>query len=153
VADVRVVASSLVASVFPHLALLGWSLRVLRHVESGSPNLHTVELAMWVLSLDIFAPAAMGVLLARAAESTRFERLLWVLGWDRGARTRTAWEWAFSKPLPSWLLITLRDGSLVGGEFGFGSFASLDPDRRDIFIARPYYIKPNRTFGRMLPGS
>jgi len=52
--------------------------------------------------------------------------------------TPTAWDFWFSKQECSFVFITLKDGSTVEGWFGVNSFASSDPDQRDIFIERTY---------------
>lgn len=149
--DARFVALALVASLFPHLALLEWTVPILRRLRTSIEAVSALEIAAWVLTLDIVVPVVMGLVLSWVVERGPVERALAWVGWSVVARTRTAWEWVFAPAGPSWVLLTLSDGSLVGGEFGVDSFASLDFDRRDLFIARPYRIKEDRTFGEPLP--
>jgi len=57
--------------------------------------------------------------------------------------TPTAWDYWFSKHEPSLVLITLSDGSVIRGWYGGDSFASSDPDERDLFIKKAYRKSAN----------
>jgi hypothetical protein len=50
----------------------------------------------------------------------------------------TAWDSYFSQEKPAWVLVTLKDGSFVYGLFGKKSFASDDPDCRDLYLEAAY---------------
>lgn len=53
----------------------------------------------------------------------------------------TSWDWRFSKMKePHWILVTLKDGSMVSGWFGSSSFASSDSSERDLYIEQLYEI-------------
>lgn len=55
----------------------------------------------------------------------------------------TAWDAYFSQHKPAWLLVTLKDGTYVYGFFGKKSFASDDPDCRDLFLETAYEQLPD----------
>lgn len=46
----------------------------------------------------------------------------------------TAWDYHFSRGLPYYVIVTLRDGSRVFGLFGYRSFAGDDPAERDLYL-------------------
>jgi hypothetical protein len=52
--------------------------------------------------------------------------------------TPTAWDYWFSKQESSLVLITLIDGNVIRGWFSSNSFASSDPEERDIFVEKVY---------------
>lgn len=53
----------------------------------------------------------------------------------------TGWDFKFSKiEDKTWVIITLKDGSTVAGLFGTKSFASSDPQERDIFVEEVFCI-------------
>ena len=45
----------------------------------------------------------------------------------------------------------MADGSLIGGEFGRHSFASLSPNRPDLSLERQYFIEKDHNFGEPVP--
>lgn len=54
--------------------------------------------------------------------------------------TPTAWDYYFAKQKPSWVIVTLLEGSKIYGRFDSSSFASSDRDERDIYIEEVYGI-------------
>jgi len=55
----------------------------------------------------------------------------------------TGWDWKFGGTSPSYVLVTLVNGTVVAGWFGEDSMASSDPDRRDLFLEKVYTIPPD----------
>ncbi len=47
----------------------------------------------------------------------------------------SAWDHLFSGITPRWVIVTLKSGGRIHGFFGPDSFASSDPDERDLFIS------------------
>jgi hypothetical protein len=52
----------------------------------------------------------------------------------------TAWDYAFRKLKPSYVLITLKDGRQVPGTYSQGSFTSSSKDERDILLSSLYTL-------------
>lgn len=50
-----------------------------------------------------------------------------------------------------WIVAEMDDGSLVGGEYGAGSFVSLSPHRADLFLEKEYYLDEDHNFLDALP--
>ena len=46
----------------------------------------------------------------------------------------TAWDFKFMAEVPSWVIVTLKDGSRVYGFFGNASFAGDDANERGLYI-------------------
>lgn len=59
----------------------------------------------------------------------------------------TPWDWYFSRRQPVFLLIHLADGSLVGGYWGEGSYASSYPDQGDLYVSAAYKVDEHGRFG------
>lgn len=57
-----------------------------------------------------------------------------------------AWDYVFSKRLPAWIVITLKDGRKVGGWYGGKSFASSNPNLPEIYIQEEYHINEDGGF-------
>lgn len=52
----------------------------------------------------------------------------------------TGWDWKFSRINSCFVIITLKDGSEIGGLFGENSMASSDANQRDIYVEKVYKI-------------
>lgn len=48
--------------------------------------------------------------------------------------TPTAWDYVFSRQEPSFVQITLANGTRIRGVYSSGSFSSSDPGQRDIYV-------------------
>ena len=48
----------------------------------------------------------------------------------------TAWDYYFDKRNPSWVLVHLKDGTLIGGLFGDDSYATSFPTDGDIYLEK-----------------
>ena len=46
----------------------------------------------------------------------------------------SAWDWKFMNTNDEWVIVTLKDGTRFAGFYGTSSFASSDPQKRDIYI-------------------
>jgi len=65
----------------------------------------------------------------------------------------TAWDYYFSYRQPCFILVHLKNGSLIGGYFGSRSFASAYPDKRSLFIEKVIQIDENGNFGSYVENS
>jgi hypothetical protein len=52
----------------------------------------------------------------------------------------TAWDWRFSQASEGFVLVTLTDGSTVGGLYGSNSMASSESGDRDLYLEKLYRI-------------
>ena len=147
--EAKLFITSLVASLPVQLLLLPWTLRLARIAvhKNGFSRLDAGELWIWALLLTLVVPVVLGLLFSWLVEWDRIQPTLGKVGWTHAARTTSAWEWMFVPAKSKWLIVTLKDGSLVGGAWGKTSFVSLEPTNPDLFISRPYLIKKDKTFG------
>lgn len=53
--------------------------------------------------------------------------------------TPTAWDYIFSQQNSDYVIITLTDDTKIKGWFSMNSFASSDPEERDLYIEELYY--------------
>lgn len=62
----------------------------------------------------------------------------------------TAWDYCLSKADASWIVVTLQDDSKVYGLYSVGSFASSEPEERDLYIERIYsFNEENHVWGEL----
>lgn len=116
-----------------------WSWLIVYIVASGGGRPGLVAAAWaWII---FFAPAGLGLMSGLMAQRGTLRRLLERYGISAVHPVPTAWDWVFSTTGPSWTIVTLRDGSQVAGLFSSRSFASSDPNERDVFLERVYRIE------------
>ncbi len=106
----------------------------------------------WVVVVLFVAPLVAAVVLSRLWRFGPMQPYLAKLGMSVAQAIPTAWDWTFlSQADGCWIIAEMEDGSLVGGEYGAGSFASLSPHRTDLFLEKEYYVDENHSFLEMLP--
>ncbi|OQX87558.1 MAG: hypothetical protein B6D55_03095 [Candidatus Omnitrophica bacterium 4484_70.2] len=65
--------------------------------------------------------------------------------------TSTAWDYYFSQEKPCWVLVTLKDGSRIGGRFFKDSFVSSPPF--DLYIEETWKINKEGGFKERVNGT
>jgi len=95
---------------------------------------------LWFIVI-LVGPALIGVFLGVSAQKNWSHRLLQKVGLRPVHFMPTAWDWQWSRlDGYSWVVVTLKDGSVIAGVFGPNSFASSEPGERDIYIEKVYNI-------------
>lgn len=67
--------------------------------------------------------------------------------------TPRAWDFAFQEGGPFFVRLKLRDGEMVAGFFGEGSFASAYPEQGDLFLEEAWRVDENGAFIERAPGT
>ena len=98
-----------------------------------------VVLAIIFLVVIFISPLFLGLIFGVANQQQLVEQGLAILGFRTLSGFPSAWDYHFSRiNEPLWVLVTLKDGSRVAGEFGKNSFASSEPSERDLYLERAY---------------
>lgn len=109
-------------------------------VLSGSSEELLASVFGWYFLL-LIAPALLGLGLGVSAQSNWLQKSLSRFGISTIHPTKSAWDRKFGHNMPGqWVLITLLDGSRVAGWMGLDSYASSDPEERDLYLQRIYSI-------------
>ena len=99
-------------------------------------------LAGALLVIPVLAsPIVLGFVAGHYYRKDRLKHLLARFGFRTVHPIPTAWDFHFSRALPYWIIVRLRDGSHVFGLFGFKSFAGDDPEERDLYLEAVF--RPN----------
>jgi len=119
----------------PWLMFLGW--------HGQLSHFHRFrELVVLVIFL-LIAPFFMALWLSKIVNNS--DRYPWK-ALQKVFRVRTihpipsAWDKTFLEIEGGWILITLKDGTRVGGTWDAKAIASSDPGERDLFLPRPYRV-------------
>jgi len=89
----------------------------------------------------LIGPTLLGVLAGVSNQKDWLFDLLQWAGLNPVHGVPTAWDWKLARsPSGAWVLATLKDGSEVAGYFGKRSFASSEPDERDLYLEQLYEV-------------
>lgn len=88
---------------------------------------------LWLVALlYVFVPILLGRGLALGLQSGAG----WAQALNVGSRPPTAWDSIFSAEPEGWILIRLKSGRWIGGQYAEGSYAGGYPEPPDLFLAR-----------------
>ena len=121
-----------------NLGLLGWiSVPIFTEISKASPD--WFSLAYKIAILFVGGPIAWPLLFRF---SQRFaSRRGWLL-----RPYRFAFDDFFSRKQPCWIIVHLKDGSMIGGYFGDRSAASLAPASGHLYIEELWELDPQGKF-------
>ena len=153
---------SMIFSTLIHVILLPYTFSMLPNIHEFTASFekidNTKELIIdwsvfwWIVIVLFVAPFAAAVALSWLWRFGPMQPFLSMLGMSVAQTIPTAWDWVFlSQTDGCWIVAEMEDGSLVGGEYGAGSFVSLSPHRTDLFLEREYYLDEDHNFLNVLP--
>jgi hypothetical protein len=118
-----------------NFALFGWMI-YLAIAYDASVGWRAV---IW-LALIVFIPFFGGIVSGACSQHDVVRKLYQRIGLKPSHAIPRSWDYAFSRAVGQWVLITLKDGSQCAGFWSSCSFASSDPKERDILIELVYEI-------------
>lgn len=163
--DRSAVFLALIFSVLLHLLLLPYTLSLVPEfvsfraavqeaIQKGQPASVGLSLIVWAIVVMFVAPVILGMLLSWLWRCDALRSFWRFLGLSVAQLTPSAWDWLFlSQKEGCWVIAELADGSMVGGEFGESSFASLSPNNKDIYLEKEYYVDVDHNFIEPIPDS
>jgi hypothetical protein len=123
------------ALALPWLLFQGW--------HGQLSHFHRFRELVLLVAFLLVAPLLTALLLSKIVNNA--DRYPWK-AFQKLFRIRTihpiasAWDKTFLEIEDGWVLITLKDGTRVGGTWDAKSTASSDPTERDIFLPRPFRV-------------
>jgi|SRR5665213_691398 len=98
--------------------------------------------AMW-FGLIFIGPIIFGSLLGITASRGFIRTILSKFGFRVVHPMPTAWDFKLSDDAEQYVLVKLKDGTKFAGIFGGHSFASSDPNERDLYLERVFDLSRN----------
>jgi hypothetical protein len=102
-----------------------------------------VRVAIWILTLVII-PASLGLLCGVSSQREIVSKIYGFFGLNPIHPTPRAWERVFFNSAPSWVFITLKNGTQFAGWWGGESFASSDSKERDLYISEIFEFEADQ---------
>ena len=108
---------------------------------------HPIATGFIALILILLLPSLLGVMsgIARQKDFGRNIIRFFGLGTFEQNNIPTAWDRVFSNITPKWVIVTLKNGGQIYGYLGTNSYASSDPEERDLFISHTVHKTPQGT--------
>jgi hypothetical protein len=95
---------------------------------------------IWLLLIFV-SPVIMGAIWGLLNKFRIIEKMLGKFGVTAINPVPTSWDYKFIRVKePVWILVTLKDSSYIAGYWGNESFASSDPNVKDIYIEKVYKV-------------
>lgn len=107
---------------------------------------HFIKFCLSLLATTIIGATILALGISAIKQKRIIERLLQRFKINKIHPVPTAWDYFFSQQEPVWLIVTLKSGKTVYGVFSKHSFASSDPDERDIYIEKVYSLADDETW-------
>lgn len=111
---------------------------------------NSVELSMkyWLLLLVItlIGASVLGLIIGCFKYQNGFEKLLKKIRIKKSQPIPSAWDYFFSKQETVWVIVTSKNGKTIYGLYADNSFASSDPEERDLFIEKTYILENGKTW-------
>lgn len=119
-----------------HCAIWSWMYKLIFRLERQN------EYCYWLVLViaTLITSSVLALLLGIAKQKQIARKVLTFLGIYSIHSIPCSWDYAFDRRDPSWLIVTLVDGSIIYGWFSYTSFASSDPEERDLFIEKVYSV-------------
>lgn len=95
-----------------------------------------LKFSLWILVALFVSPAVLALVSGALAQRDWPGRFLRSLGFRTVHHLRSAWDWHFSRQQRLWVVVTLRDNSVIYGYFGYKSFAGDEP--KDLYLEGVY---------------
>jgi hypothetical protein len=156
-----VIVASVVLGVVVHLVALPLTILVTPELLDfrGAANLSQLALpsakgAGWAIAVLLLLPILLGLLIGKVLRAGWAQRFLAEIGYSVVQLTPQAWDWFFATNRQGcWIVAEMNDGSRIGGLFNRQSFASLSPDRPDLYLEQVYAVDEAHNFGDVRPHS
>lgn len=125
--------------------LLSWAILQASKALAATPSNYG-PLALYALLVCLIGPVLWPIAFRLAQRWAARRR--WIVG-----PYRTAWDDYFSRRQPTWIVIHMADGSLLGGYFGKDSTASMGNEAGHLYLEELWQLDETGKFLKAIPES
>lgn len=112
----------------------------------NTPSTDLIITILQIMTTLFITPLILGILLGIATQKEWCYKLFRKFNLKPTHITPSAWDWKFKHLSPTHMLVTLKDDTRYAGWFSVNSFASSDPNQRDLYIEKVYDITANNSW-------
>ena len=117
-----------------HCAVWSWVYKLIFRLEDKFPYLYWVAL----IGFTVIAATVFAVLIGIVKQKQLVRKVLSFFKIYCPHSIPNSWDYAFASSEETWVIVTLIDDSMIYGKYSTKSFASSDPEERDLFIEKTY---------------
>ena len=117
-----------------HCAIWSWVYKLIFKLEKDFSYWYWVIL----IGFTLIAAIVFAVLIGIIKQKQLVRKALSILKIYCPHSIPNSWDYAFARSEGVWVIVTLTDDSVIYGKFSTKSFASSDPEERDLFIEKTY---------------
>lgn len=111
---------------------------------------HAIASAIIFFTIVFLSPLLIGLALGKSSQNDTVRNLLIRVGFRPLHAVPNSWDYKFSHVREAaWVIVVLTDGTQVAGFWGEKSFASSEPDERDLYIEELWTIEEDGTWEKM----
>ena len=125
-----------------HCAVWSWAYKLIFQLETTHPYFYWLVL----ITFTILAATVLALLIGVVKQKQLLRKALLYCNIYCPHSIPNSWDYALGKAEGSWVIGTLTDDSVIYGEYSTKSFASSDPDERDLFLEKTYIPDENGTW-------
>lgn len=107
---------------------------------------HPIIYWLLILTITVLGSSLVAILISVIKQKGIIEWIFSRIKISKIHPVPTAWDYFFSKQQASWIIVTLKSGKSIYGIFSTRSYASSDPEERDIYIEKTYVLKDDMTW-------
>jgi len=132
-------------------AIFSWL--ILLMIFKGFPSRYETWFIFSWLGILLIGPIIEGFAFNWLVNSKLYRKLFGLLKLKNIQLIPKSWDYHFGKEEPCWILLTLKDGTKIGGFFGSDSFASSFPAEEDLYIEELWEIDEKGKFKQPVQNS
>jgi hypothetical protein len=132
-------------------AIFSWL--ILLMIFKGFPSRYQTWFIFSWLGILLLGPIFEGLTFNWLVNAELYRKLFNLLRLKNIRLIPKSWDYKFGKEEPCWILMTLKDGTKIGGFFGSDSFASSFPAEEDLYIEELWEIDEEGKFQQPVQGS
>lgn len=96
--------------------------------------------------VTVIGASVLAVIIAAVKQKGIIEFIFKIIKINKAHPVPTAWDYYFSKQEEAWIIVTLKSGKTIYGQYSEHSFASSDAEERDLYIEKTYNINEDMTW-------
>ena len=125
-----------------HCSAWSWAYKLIFRLVTTHPYLYWVVL----IAFTTIAATALALLIGIIKQKQLLRKALSHIGIHCPHSIPNSWDYIFARSESSWVIVTLTNDDIIYGEYSTKSFASSDPDERDLFLEKTYIPDKNGTW-------
>lgn len=120
-------------------AIWSWSYTLIWPIRECEVTVFLILLC----AISILGATILGIVIGLFRKFSLFRKFLNIFGCNINHPIPTAWDYIFSQQIPCYVIIELKDSTVIYGLYDRGSFSSSDDSERDFYVQTVFDVNKN----------